>query len=291
MSLSYNFSPPLLKQRERMSHVERPQGKKFSQVYLQRGTPVADSKRMRARIATLFYVLKLDEKCELPDLIQLRQGIKVPSGFDVRLWGKFFDQCELQDIMDCITLIYRNLDGQKAEIWLREIRLILQEENVHYSVDEQGGIHLTIDAEFAGTQAATIGALREPRHAAALMAYNNALKSLDEAPPDSEGAIRHVFEALENVFMLMFPSAARLGQQEIRRYLVPFINECDLADGVAVRIAQKMASSLGEWAEGAQQYRHGSRMEDSPSVPLELAVLIVSSGSSFLRWIAAFDRA
>ena len=50
-----------------------------------------------------------------------------------------------------------------------------------------------------------------------------------------------------------------------------------------------LVDALADWINAAHFYRHGQGSEEPVQPPLELAIAMVSSGGSFLRWIADLD--
>ena len=153
-----------------MSNGERPQGQRFSQLYLERGAPGQDSVRMRRRIAALVRNFKPDG---LMDVIETELGIDVPVSYDHIGWEDFFADAELRDVLDTVTLVaacMRNNDrkrGYHSGDAVRSVRAvgdIFTEENLHYEVDDQGGVHLSVDQEFERNRASTLAGLGAPRY-------------------------------------------------------------------------------------------------------------------------------
>jgi hypothetical protein len=50
-----------------------------------------------------------------------------------------------------------------------------------------------------------------------------------------------------------------------------------------------MLNSLKDWVDAAHFYRHEQGAEEVTRPPLRLAVYIVSSGASHVRWLAELD--
>jgi hypothetical protein len=46
-----------------------------------------------------------------------------------------------------------------------------------------------------------------------------------------------------------------------------------------------------DWVDAAHFYRHEAGREAVAQPPLSLAILLISAGASFLRWLAEFDAA
>ena len=269
-----------------------PQGKRFSHVYIKRGEPVQDSFRMRRRLASLLQ----QEYRSNAARVERELGISGPftSG---QTWYEHLEKWALKDVLDLVTIVYRELVTQAnergyahhmARDWLQEVQRIFSEENVHYRVDTQGGVHFHFDEEFAHNQAATIAALNGSRYANALHSFEGALAALSQAPPDGKAAIRSTFAALEGLFRLMFPGSPRLTAKEAEK-LQPLIQRLHPADATALRASDKMLDAFKEWIEAAHFYRHDPGKEEVAQPPLTLAVYVCSVGASHLRWLAELD--
>ena len=59
----------------------------------------------------------------------------------------------------------------------------------------------------------------------------------------------------------------------------------------ALASAEHTIKSFGEWVEGCHSYRHGQDKPEPNQPPVDYAVLLVSQGLSFMRWLAGFDSA
>ena len=79
----------------------------------------------------------------------------------------------------------------------------------------------------------------------------------------------------------------RLGAAEIERHFKPVLQK--VLTGAARDAAGLMASSLADWVNAAHQYRHAQGVETTEPMPLDLAILMVSTGAGFLRWLADLD--
>jgi len=232
---------------------EPPIGQRFSHVYLDRGELVGDSDRMRVRMQSLFMRLQSLTQTSI---------VEDDLGVEFHSWRTFFRQAKMRDILDFVTVVYHRLTrlqyvgDLKSREWLAGVAQIFAEENIHYRVDQSGGVNFYFDDEFARAGAAAIAILSKPRYANSLDAFNKSLASLREAPPDGKGAIRATFTAIEGLFCLMFPAVNRLSSGEAQR-LKPLIER----------------SYIGVVAQP----------------PLTLAVYLVSCGAAHLRWLAELD--
>lgn len=80
---------------------------------------------------------------------------------------------------------------------------------------------------------------------------------------------------------------ARLGASEIDQHLAPVVRA--RYKGPALNYAQGMLRAFKEWTNSAHQYRHAPGTVEPAPPPLELAILAVSTGSNFLRWLLDLD--
>lgn len=62
-------------------------------------------------------------------------------------------------------------------------------------------------------------------------------------------------------------------------------------DAFARRAANKMMLSLCDWTGGGHFYRHEPGQEEPAPPPMDYAVMTMSTGAGFLRWLAEIDRA
>lgn len=278
-----------------MSQDQPPQGQRFSHLYLDRREPTQDSARMRRRIAASIRSGTFDN---LGPLAEQELGVDIPWHGSHRDWVSFLAKCDLRDALDLVTITFRylfalqHIGGVHKDAparWLSEIGRILAEENVHYRVDDQGGIHFHFDEEFARNRASTIGVLQAARYANSLHAFEEGMAMLAGVPPNGKGAIRAVFAATEAVFKLILPAAPRLGAAELGG-LEPVLQRLYPSGNTARRSSLKMLSSFKDWVDAAHFYRHEQGAPDEVAQPpLNLAVYLVSSGASHLRWLAELD--
>jgi hypothetical protein len=62
-------------------------------------------------------------------------------------------------------------------------------------------------------------------------------------------------------------------------------------DAVALRAANKQVAAFKDWVDASHNYRHEAGSEEPVQPPLDLAVLAISNGTAFLRWLIALDQA
>jgi hypothetical protein len=76
----------------------------------------------------------------------------------------------------------------------------------------------------------------------------------------------------------------------IDTHLGPAIQKAYTDETVALRAANKQLASFKDWVDASHNYRHEQGSEDPVQPPSELAVLAVSNGASYLRWLIALDQ-
>ncbi len=243
-------------------------------------------------MAGLFFNLK-PGSLEFAGAIKTELGVEVPF-YMVFDYSRFFLECELRDLLDVVTLIWKRLKTEgysgAAEKWRSEIRRFFAEENVSYRLDDWCGVHLAVDEEFELNKASVISGLGGTRYQAVLVAVQASHAALDLTPPDGKSAVRTTFEAVEILFRLLFPSVPRLGAGEAKANLEPLVQRLFTSDGTARRSSTKVIASFADWVDSVHFYRHGQAEEEPSQPPLFLAVQMVSVGASYLRWLAEIDR-
>ena len=241
---------------------DKPVGQPYSQVYADRGVAVEDSPRFRNRLRA--YVDDLPYKWleALANWISKETGARVDYS-DVHL---HLTKCSLVDLLDNITHTFDVLGDMstttkpRPEVqWVAFIQRCLREENLGYVVDAKGGVHPAFDEEFDVGRRASLAALGLPRYSTARQFFEQGIADL-KPPQDTRDAVRKTFEAVENVAKIMVPS----------------INQ--------------MLNGLGDWVNACHQYRHAPGTQEPEPPSLELAIWMVSTGASHLRWLIGVDQ-
>jgi hypothetical protein len=259
---------------------------------MERGQPGLDSPRFRRRVAAYYTNNVHPLLKDFTKIVHQELGVNVPFGpFDYN-WTAYFTSAETHDVFDTITLVAKGLKRFGADkVWCSFVARAFKEENLSYSVDACGGVHFDPDAEFARARMAAIRAIEAARYGAVSREFDESYAALDKAPPDGKRAIDAMFEAVEIAFKLACGDAntPRLGKQEASRHLRPIVDRLHASDPTAQRSANQMVSSLGEWADAANWYRHGQKTEEPTQPPLDHAILMVGAGANYIRWLASLD--
>ena len=273
-----------------------PIGERFSHVYVARGTPTRDSQRFRHRLGAFYYGSLRDYRSTFASSISRELGVDVPQVGMTWSIDRFFMEAELRDVLDAITLIWRELtrarQRQLASQWREFVERTLEEENLGYRVDERAGVHYFVDEEFERNRVATIERLASSRYAAVLSEFESAHQKLDEHPADTKGAVRAAFEAVEILSKLMVGEnrMQRLTTHEINNHIKPIVEAAYEDETVALTAAKRFLDELIGWVSSIHEYRHGQEVQEPAPPPLGLAVAMVSSGATYLRWLAELDQ-
>jgi hypothetical protein len=285
---------------------EAPKGKLFSSVYLLRGEPLLDSDRFRRRFDAYFglhldFIVDVNQRSKsfgllLAEAVHLRLGVDVPSGYSGYSFSRYFRSADVRDVLDTVTLIFHLLnrvrESKRAAEFLAFVGAVLAEENLGYRVDDQGGVHHFVDAEFNRNRVATLRCLEAPRFAAVLAEFESAHRSLDEDPPNTKASIRSAFEADEILVKLLDGGKiARLMPPEAEKVLGPMVQRAYADDDTARDAAKAILRGFFDWVVSVQPYRHGQRLEEFRPPPINLTVAIVSSAATYIRWMIDLERA
>lgn len=282
-----------------MPDQEPPPGEYFSLVYLTPPEPQDDSLRFRERIAAY-----CDRKLSGTAVTDAAHDLRIDRGIDLRagdmgyvLFGDFFKTANLHDVFDGITALFRaiqrdELAEEDAQNWREFVQIAMDGENLNYRVDKAGGVHYRVDEEFERGRAATIGILGDARYAAVAAEVGRAYERLAEKPRATNDAIWSMFKALETLTKLMVGEAkiTRLGDKAVDKGLKPIVESAYAEDTSECKAASALLAGLKGWVTAGHQYRHGQERENPREAPLEFAVAMLSSGASYLRWLAEIDR-
>lgn len=278
-----------------MTPNERPEGQRFSLVYDDRGQPTLDSPRFRRRLAAFYWDSVHDTLKNFASIVHQELGVNVPYGTYSYDWTSFFNSAQLRDVLDTITLVTRALKKagyeRAAASWCDFVQRSMHEENLSYQLDSLGGVHFNPDPEFIRARIAAIHSIEAPRYKAVLREFEAAFTALDATAPDGKRAIGALFESVEILIKLICGNVNvnRLGKQEVNSHLKPVVDKLYAGNATALRSATQMIKSLGEWADAAHWYRHGQKSEEPTPPPLDFAVLMVTAGAGYLRWLAVVD--
>lgn len=285
-----------------MTDKKIPEGQLFSRVYLLRNQPLRDSQRFRTRLSGYFNEHFWDLRNEFASAIQRELGavvqvseLNTPVKTFMYNIPMFLASAELRDILDSISLIIPILRtkelSHQIEPYLSFVARALREEGMGYKLDSQGGIHYIVDDEFEHNKLSAIACLNGEKFSAVISSVEAAYSKLDAEPFDTKGAVRDMFEALETLVKILLNINKNLTEVLIEKELKPHANSVyQKLDTSAVSAADLLLEGFCHWIKAGHRYRHGQKTKEPIAPPLEIAVLFLSEGSAYIRWLLELYR-
>lgn len=172
-----------------------------------------------------------------------------------------------------------------GENWHRFVMRVFKEENMGYRLDEKGGVHFFIDHEFEHNKSTLLAGLTS--QPAVKGSFEKAYSFLDQDPPDTDSAIRSMFESLEILYKHIIKSEGkdRLNSIGVQNKLKPILQQAFSENPVASRACDHMMDSLCDWIDAGHMYRHGQKVDKLSPAPIELTVLFITQGAGFIRFL------
>ena len=283
---------------------ERQKGQQYRDLYVNED-PMLDSEFFRIRLSALLSGPDEDfalQRLHLSDLFTRSVGV---TGITLH---NMIMTAPRDRLLSFLTVLYASLRAQaensastfsrnayfdrKAEVAPRKllaaVATLFREERMAYEVDDEGGIHPLIDAEFQRNRQATLKWLSLPRYANVQHHVDVAFRRLTVENFDGKAAIRDIFDAAESLFKLIVaPKNPNLTAETVESELRPIINRV-LADApdATKQAAGRALSSFGKWADACHPYRHGQQAVAIVAPPRELSTLLISPKArvSFDGW-------
>jgi hypothetical protein len=98
--------------------------------------------------------------------------------------------------------------------------------------------------------------------------------------------VRDTFEAAETLFKLLTGSGKSLDEAAVKKDLWPKLAPTYQAvDPTAVGAAEQLIHGFCQWVNAGHKYRHGQKTEEPVEPPIEMAVLYLSAGAAYIRWL------
>jgi hypothetical protein len=294
-----------------MNDEARPVGKRFSLVYMGQGKPLPDSNTMRFRLAKLIerdenrerlrrenpYNRKVsysysDEK--LRTAIEEELGIPVAVNIDgivYKSWRSLYKRMSIHHVLDSVSVLSNVMCGfGRGGTFINDVRRVFQEENLAFEFDDLGGAHPVIDTAYRMNAIATLQGLEDPKYTASKIDVDKIDSYLMATPPDYRQAVRNIFSALENVFKMMYSDTHQLNAKFAKDRLGKEVQTLYATQETVNIASQKNISAFAEWINSAHFYRHEQGKPEPNQPTEELAILMISEGLAFLRWLIAIDQ-
>ena len=272
------------------------EGKRFSLIYLDRSTPLKDSQRFRNRLAAYYKENLHEHHCEkIKKEIEKEIGVEVSykSYFGWDLPG-LFKKVEFRDVLDSITTIFQAMGGSSgnrlAGNWMEFVSRVLSEENMGYRLDSQCGVHYHVDEEFERNRFSTLSVLENPKYGASMAAYEDAYRYMDSNPPGTKATVRSMFESLE-ILVKQIVKTRNLNKWIVENTLKEKCLKLYGNDETAIKTVSELFNGFAKWVNALHNYRHGQKSDEPVAPSEEVAVYVLSSGSSFLRWLISLNNA
>ena len=268
------------------------EGQRFSQIYLERGAHVKDSQRMRNRVSAIYWELLEKDSFNIIQRIETETGAKVSAVGMGQSLDDFFEECEIRDFLDSITIIhkyFKEKHSSKARLWHAFIFRVFKEENIGYQLDDEGGVHFFVDEEFEGNRVSVIAGLDS--QPAVKEAFSKAYSFLDSDPQDTSSAVKSVFEAAEILYKHTVDAEGkeRLNGHGINKKLKPLFQENLKDNPTEVTAMDHLLDGFCDWVDAGHMYRHGQKVDEPAPPSLEFAVHFVSQGASYIRAMLNFS--
>ncbi len=275
-----------------MNNAKSTEGQLFSHTYGLRGTPLKDSKLFRSRIGAYCALLCEKYNSSFAKYIKKETGLEinyVPAGYQIE---NYFNEIDIKFVLNSITLVWeflRNIGQQHSALrWHEFITRVFREENMGYSLDKSCGVHYFVDEEFELKKISVLRCLDNEKYSGVKKAFEDAYKYLDSDTPDTKAAVRSVFESIE-ILAKQMVDTRRLTKSIVQKRLKNVALEVYKNDEIMCKVVNEVFDGFGNWVEAMHNCRHGQKLPEPVSPPIEFAIYTVSSGASFLRWLIEID--
>jgi len=278
---------------------DRPLGQLFTEVYRSRGEPRQDDERFRIQLHQAFTdIFHERDKSGFAKYLRSEAGVEVEYHWGATAavfhWIEYFKGCSLEDLLDLVTHLVRFAESRRldtqVESWLESVHRALVNRNLAYDVDGRGGMHHQVDAAFQRSKELTLSCLATARFHGARTETEASFDFLTNVHPDRKMAVVNIFLAAENVFMLIAGTGTPLTSASSEREIRPIIQRRYAGlDPTANQSANKVISSFADWVDACHPYRHGQMNPQIVAPPEALAIILVTQGADFIRWLVSLS--
>lgn len=274
-----------------------PIGQLYSRIYLQPTETVRDSKRMRMRVLRAIerHIPSRRRDAGFGAAVEGELGIEIVSsgGYSSpHVWWERLVRQELSvsDLLNVMTMLWRGVEGRDRDNFRNNITRIFAEEAIGFSIDEEMGFHPAFDEEFERSRRSIVRILNRERfrHEADFVAMSEA--ALLANPLDGRAAIRAVYDAAENLFKRI-TGRQNITNGHVRRELAAIALQDIPKDGKSNVAVNKILNAFEDWAAACHVYRHAPGEAGTAQPTEAIAILIVSQGYGFVRWLAELSAA
>lgn len=271
---------------------------KYSKFYMPPQEYSTDNMKMRVRIGRALYNTGLEiGNHKVGGQIILKNGIQIPKykavdGYVYHNLEELAQQVAVTDLLDIITTIYELLEKPKDKSkWIETINAIFIEEGLAYIANQQGEVRFRPDEEFERNRILTLRYLPGVEFSAVLEAFNHAYIEFQSDSNKGKSALRYMFEANEILFKKLakpkysFQQLNTTNIEKLKQYL--FVDVLSHLDETAKNVVMQFFESYKKWVDAMHPYRHGQDVEVYDNPPIDITILALSTGASYLRWLAS----
>ncbi len=280
-----------------MPKENKPKGQLYSRIYLQPTETVRDSARMRMRVARAIkqHIPERRRGTDFGAVVEGELGIEIVSsgGYNPPYvsWESLVRrELSVSDLLNILTMLWRNVDGRGRDNFRNNITRIFAEEAIGFSVDEEMGFHPAFDEEFERSRTSIVRILNSERfrHEADFIALSET--ALLANPLDGRAAIRAVYDAAENLFKRI-TGKQNITNGHVRQELASVALQDIPQDGKLNVAVNKILNAFEDWAAACHVYRHAPGEAETVQPTEAIAILMVSQGYGFVRWLADLSAA
>jgi hypothetical protein len=268
----------------------------FKTTHVPRGPRTDDSERLRRRLAQFFRSIEWASTGKAAQHTSMSMGHNLT---DSNL-PTFLEECTIVEFLEAVTHIYDGLpedeyndaylsadakESYPKAKWLSFITQAFEDENVAYRVLPDARVTYFVDELFEQARISSLEALDERGLETAQGHFEAALQALKH-PDKSSLAISEFFKATENAFKVI-TGEAQLKEGNCQSALQRLVGPKTTAENTATNL---MLTSFGKWIAAAHNYRHADDTEVPMPPSKELAVWMISTGMSHLRWMLSIRK-
>ncbi len=223
--------------------------------------------------------------------VRTELGVTVPYiGNGLHAFDKFFSAAAIRDILDTITLLSKLAIREKAhdehDSWIAFVQRVFHEENLGYRIDSKGGVHYVVDEEFERNRVSAIAALASPKYAAVAASLELAFSQVDTENVNTKTAVREIFDSMETLVKVLTNSNKNLDEKMVHKELGDLLRKLpEYTEHSGASTISKFIESLCDWVNAAHPYRHGQKTEKLVAPSMASAVLFLSTGAAYIRWL------
>jgi hypothetical protein len=202
---------------------------------------------------------------------------------------------EIVDLLDIITVCYETSNSsQKKRELIEFTNKCFTEEGLAYMMGEKGEIKYRPDQEFETNRLLTLKSLGNNEFKAVAEAFTIAFREFQTDMNKSKSALRYIFEANEILFKkvskpeYVFDQLNAANIEKLKDHLLSKV--LTHLDETARKATVKLFESYKKWTEAIHPYRHGQDVELYDNPPIDLAILALSNGASYIRWLASIAQ-